>query len=109
MPDCEAEPLAAPELAPALGAEPGVAPGVAPAPDGVPAVEPLGLEPLLAPAAEPIVALANIHWGAPVDALAVAPAVPAVPVAVGGVPPRCRHPVTVIVRLASLPLCGELD
>jgi|GraSoiStandDraft_4_1057263.scaffolds.fasta_scaffold438311_2 hypothetical protein len=49
---------------------------------------------------EPMRALVNIHCPARLELLAVDPAVPLVPVA--PLPPPCRQPVTVIVRLLLL-------
>jgi len=58
----------------------------------------------VAPPVDPIVAFASIHCvlaPEPDEALLPLPADPAVPVApVPDPPPRCRHPVTVTVRLA---------
>ena len=96
VPAVEPAPPAAPAVAPGeLGGAPGVlvAPGallVEPAP---PAVE-LG-------ALEPIRAFVNVYWPAG-RALEAAPAVPLVPVAPDVLPPPCRHPTTVMARLAPL-------
>ena len=47
-------------------------------------------------------ALVNIHCPERLELLAVDPAVPLVPVAPAVLPPPCRQPVTVIVRLPLL-------
>jgi hypothetical protein len=77
-----------------------------------PAVLVLALEPLPA-AAEPMLAFVSIHGAELLSARAVAPPAvadePVVPVAALAESPRCRHPVTVTVRLVELPavlVCG---
>ena len=98
--------LALPEV-PAVdppGAEPAVelVPGLVE--PGALLVEPgalLPLDPVLLDE-EPIRALVNIHWPERLGLLAVDPAVPLVPVAPDVLPPSCRQPVTVIVRLLLL-------
>lgn len=91
----EGEPLALLEPAPVeplLDADP-----------ALPDVEPAA--PVDEPEAEPLTrALVSMNWlppirALPVVALPVAPVVPLVPVAPAVLPPPCRHPVTVTVRL----------
>jgi hypothetical protein len=67
--------------------------------------------PELEPAPEPMRALVSMKVPLPVvrDVLEVEPAVPLVPVAPGVLPPPCRQPVTVTVRLAPAPWLAVVE
>jgi len=55
------------------------------------------------PALEPIIALARVHCPPlPADAVPLVPVAPLVELAPLEAPPRCKHPVTVTVRLLGL-------